>query len=480
MHVVMLTNTVAPDKTGGLERYVRELSGALVRAGVEVTVVAKRIRGEFPPRQIGADGVRLIRYPVPDKRDPTFALRYPVSVTRAVNRALATAGPDALLHGHFAVPAFAPALRRMSYMYTCHAPVHRELLSERQGSYFLPRPVQAGAVAGLRLAERAVLRRAGAVIVLSSFVRREVAALDPAVAAMTHLVPGGLDADRFSPAPPGTDPLDGLPEADRAWAAQARPLLVVVRRLVPRTGVPDLVRALPAVLRSIPGARLAVIGEGPLHGQVQAEISRLNLAAAVRLCGRVSDTALVAWYRAAGLAVTPTQELEGFGLATAEAMACGTPALVTPVGANPEVAGLLSGELITADRSPLAIGTALRRVLGSSGELAGLARLARGRVLHLGWDRVAQAHLELYQSRLGRTGAQPPGRYRTGATGPDRYRQPGTTQPGTTQPASAHPATAGPGATLPGPRTATESTGGPARSGSPGPTSAPASDRPRP
>ena len=47
------------------------------------------------------------------------------------------------------------------------------------------------------------------------------------------------------------------------------------------------------------------------------EIVRLGLSGSVTMLGRVSDEDLVSWYQRADLVITPTQELEGFGLATA-------------------------------------------------------------------------------------------------------------------------------------------------------------------
>ena len=42
MKVLMVTNAIAPDKLGGLERYVRELAATLVRKGHDVTTLSKR------------------------------------------------------------------------------------------------------------------------------------------------------------------------------------------------------------------------------------------------------------------------------------------------------------------------------------------------------------------------------------------------------------------------------------------------------
>ena len=67
---------------------------------------------------------------------------------------------------------------------------------------------------------------------------------------------------------------------------------------------------------------------------VEDAIERLGLEPAVRLLGRIGEEALVNWYRLATVSVMPTQSLEGFGLSTAESLACGTPVVATPLGGN--------------------------------------------------------------------------------------------------------------------------------------------------
>src|SRR5205085_4226651 len=155
-HVIIVTNALAPDKLGGLERYVRELAAGLVRQGMRVTVVAKRVDPDHPARELGPDGVAIVRHDVPSKRLRTFALRYPLQVAAAVWREVGHPEPGTVVHAHYAMPALPLALAGIPYLYTFHAPVYREALNERQGSYALPRVVQAPAVASLKGAEALV------------------------------------------------------------------------------------------------------------------------------------------------------------------------------------------------------------------------------------------------------------------------------------------------------------------------------------
>lgn len=385
MRVALVTNTV--NKSGGLERYVSELAGALSALGVNVTLVGKRLDPALPVNELRADGVRVVRTPVPSKSDPTFALRYPFVIALGAWRAVRGLAPDTIVHGHFAVPMLPFALTRRSYLLTFHAPVYRELLSERQGSYVLPGFVQGAAVAALREAERLVVRSARAITVLSEFMRSELALLSAPAATGARLLPGGIDTRRFSPGPTERP----------AWAERADPLLFAARRLAPRTGVTELIEAMPAILAAYPNALLAVAGTGGEESRARAAVERLGLGSRVLLLGRVSDEELVRCYRSADLSIMPTQELEGFGLATAEALACGTPVVGTPVGATPEILAPLDPRLVTADRSAPSIARGVIVVLSDPTLLDRVRHGARPRV-HPGmsWPTIAERFREEY------------------------------------------------------------------------------------
>src|SRR5262249_12378398 len=79
---------------------------------------------------------------------------------------------------------------------------------------------------------------------------------------------------------------------------------------------------------------------------LRTQVAALDLARHIRFLGFLPEAELPLAYRAADLAVVPTRALEGFGLTAAEALAAGTPPLVTPVGGLPEVVGGLSPALV--------------------------------------------------------------------------------------------------------------------------------------
>ena len=131
---------------------------------------------------------------------------------------------------------------------------------------------------------------------------------------------------------------------------------------------------------------------------LREQVTRLALEDSVRFVGRISDSDLVNSYRTADLVVMPSQALEGFGLTTAEALACGTPVVGTPIGATPELLAGIDPALVAADATPEGIAAAVVDVLSDSGRIAAIRRkLGEAVAGELSWRSVAPRYLEEYR-----------------------------------------------------------------------------------
>ena len=381
----MLTNAVAPDKLGGLERIVRELAAELVRRGSHVTVLAKQVNAENPRHEIGDDGVVVQRYRLAARSNPLFAPTYALYTARAVRASVRRAG-SAVIHAHFPVPALPLAHRHASRM--CTASTRRFIVSycsNGTGAIRSPAPSSQlpwrvfaapnGSSSGARRgSSSSASMRAQS---WSCWIRRPPSG--------ATLIAGGIDTRRFSPSSGGRD----------EWSAAAEPLLFTARRLTPRTGVLELLRAMPEIVRSLPRARLTIAGTGSSDSLLRQEVTRLGLPGSVRFVGRLSDADLVNSYRTADVVVMPSQALEGFGLTTAEALACGTPVVGTPIGATPELLGCIDSALVAADATPQGIAAAVTNLFADTELLAAIRlKLADGGTGNLSWQSVAPRYLE--------------------------------------------------------------------------------------
>jgi glycosyltransferase involved in cell wall biosynthesis len=179
--------------------------------------------------------------------------------------------------------------------------------------------------------------------------------MDPSKVAV---VPPALDLEHFSP-------LDGdVARARLGWPPGAK-IVLCVRRMVKRMGMGELIRAWERVVGDFPDALLVLAGDGVMRGELEAMAA--GVGSSVRFMGRLDDQLLPAAYAGADFSIVPSRALEGFGLVAAESLACGTPALVTPVGGLPGVVRGLDPRLVmgSARREDLEAG--LRRGL-SMGE----------------------------------------------------------------------------------------------------------------
>lgn len=213
-----------------------------------------------------------------------------------------------------------------------------------------------------RLLERAVYRRADRIITLSEAFARILVDVYKIPRAKLRVVPGAVDLAQFHPPPSKQEARKQL-----QWPVDA-PIFVAVRRLVPRMGLDNLIRALAVVRAEFPNVQLYIAGKGPLAASLQALVRSLKLEANVFLLGFVPEEQLLRMYQAADLNVVPTLALEGFGLAVAESLAAGTPTLVTPIGGLPEVIAELSPGLIARSPSAADLAVSLRNYL--SGQMA--------------------------------------------------------------------------------------------------------------
>jgi rhamnosyl/mannosyltransferase len=136
-------------------------------------------------------------------------------------------------------------------------------------------------------------------------------------------------------------------------------------------GLQYLLAALPAIA----GARLLVVGEGPMRPELERQIAALGLGERVILAGRVPAAQLPGCYRAADLFCLPASERsEAFGLVQVEAMSSGLPVISTELGTGTSYVNQ-HGESgwVVPPRDPAALAHAANALLADPAERQRLA-----------------------------------------------------------------------------------------------------------
>ncbi|MBI4400203.1 MAG: glycosyltransferase family 4 protein [Nitrospirae bacterium] len=376
----MLAEVSAATVIGGAERVLREQALGLHRQGHKVSVLARAPIGDLRS-QASVEDVVEYRYPVSRRNESAFVLSSVARSVHAFDHASRQGMPDVVIV-HQSLAGLGPILRHRrrarAWVYVCLSLAHEEYLSRTSAGATVLQRIRHGLNARVRRwCEHAVMRRCERVVVLSEFMKRRVLTVHGIPEPRLLVIPGAADPVRFRPA---EDPK----EVRRRLALPLnRLVLFTVRNLVPRMGLENLLRALASLREDLHGALVLIGGEGPLQTGLERLIQSLGLGEQVRLLGFVPESELPRYYQAADLVLMPTHQLEGFGLVTVEALACGTPVLGTPVGAIPEVLARVDPELVTDGTDAAALAAALRRILrrfrDQPGERARLS--AKGRAL---------------------------------------------------------------------------------------------------
>jgi glycosyltransferase involved in cell wall biosynthesis len=361
---------VAPETVSGGETYERELLVRLGRDGVAIDLILAR--GKPHPAV------------VPNWTVHRFAigrgLRWwvaPLVVPPAIARVARTA-PFDVLRVH-SLRYIGPSALWARWHLGLRVPViaHHHHLD--------PSPLN-------RHLERRVVDAVDRLVVGSEFARRQLAAELGARTEHVSVVPYGVDA-RFVPRPARA--------ALRArYELGEGPVVLFFGGLKARKNLPLLLDVWARVAPAHPAARLLIAGGGPLLDTLRRLAERRGLAASVRFSGYVPEAEKVDHFTLADVFVFPSA-MEGFGLAVAEAMACGVPVVASDRGSIPELLVDGEGGFVCDPERPEIFVERLGRLLADAPLRAKLGAANAERVDRaFRWERCVTATRRVYEDTL--------------------------------------------------------------------------------
>ena len=175
--------------------------------------------------------------------------------------------------------------------------------------------------------------------------------------------------------------------------------ILFVGTLEPRKNLLTLLRAYAQFRRQTGTGHKLVLGGGLgwLYQPIFAAVEELDLRDDVMFPGFIPDEELPLWYNAADIFVYPSL-YEGFGLPPLEAMACGTPTIVSDASSLPEVVG--DAALVVNPYSPDEWAAALSSLCNDAQLRAALASRGLKRARGFSWTRMARETIKVYQNVL--------------------------------------------------------------------------------
>ncbi len=317
---------------GGMNVYVRELSAALARSGVECEVFTRTESVDSPPVVDVEPGFRVHHVPA-GPRCPVAKEHLPELVgawTRGVGARLASLAasgrPVEAIHANYWLSGIAGhALKHqldLPLLVTFHT-------LDRVKADFSPEEISSEEPARRAEAEAAVVGCADAIVASCSVEANQLVELYGADPERIVIVAPGVDHAFFSPGDQA--------QARRALGLRADvPVVLFAGRIQPLKGLTVAVDALAAVREEGEGTLVVLGGPSGPHGEEEvAEVKRRvaahRLQGAVTLLPPQRHEILSTFYRASDVCVVPSHS-ESFGLVALEASACGIPVVASAVG----------------------------------------------------------------------------------------------------------------------------------------------------
>ena len=228
-----------------------------------------------------------------------------------------------------------------------------------------------------------VARRLSHIITVSQTASQHIAHTFGIPEDRMRVIYNGIDTDIFSPFP-------------KARRLENR-LLVVISRDTAVKGLRYMLEAL-AILRQKHPLELTVVAKGTDNNTTQRLISKLGIKDYVKFIDKIDTAELVHQYRLASVVVTPSI-YEGFGLPTAEAMACGAPVVSSTAGALPEVVG--DAGILVPPADVKALTEAIASLIVSPDKRKHFSKIGRKRILQMfNWQNTAKATADVYAEAI--------------------------------------------------------------------------------
>jgi len=349
MNILFVADVSIHKVIGGAERVLFEQSTRLAQRGHNVHILTRRLPGHKSNHQ-AIYGINEWRYNFDQTNAFSFIKSILLNCKKLFESLQSQYSFDCInFHQPFSALGVlrSPISKRIRKVYTCHSLSFEEFISRNprpcsavnRVSYFLN-------IQARKFVEERVIIKSDGITVLSRFTRDKLRSGYKILPNKVAIIPGGVDLKRFYPA------------TDRARIRQhlnipkEKMILFTVRNLVPRMGLENLIYAVKEVVESVPNIYLVLGGEGNLKNDLILLSQELGIENQVKFVGFVPEVELPDYYRMADIFVLPTIDLEGFGLVTLEALACGVPVLGTPVGGTVEILNRLDSQYLFKDTEP--------------------------------------------------------------------------------------------------------------------------------
>jgi len=395
LNILFVLDVFAFDTAGGVGTVFYEYAKGLVKRGHNVFVLFRR-RNERLPLRGTIDGIHFYTYDNNYKNVLLFMMCCVISTFKLFKEIIKKISLD-LINIHHPLPAIGISLkkesRKIAKVYSFYSPWDWE--------YKLDKSIYSRHLVGRfwtmvnsifrRLIEKRSLKKCEKIIVLSKYTKELLKEIHSIPCSKIEIIPGGVDMKKFRPAE------DQSLIRNKLSIPKNKSVLLTIRRLVPRMGIQNLIKAISLIVKERKDIVLIIGGKGSLEDSLKELTNSTGLEKYVRFVGFIEPEQLPLYYQAADLFILPTLELEGFGLVTLEALSSGLPVLGTPVGGTKEILGRLDPDLMFKDTSSDSIAELILDYSKNRKKLTDLKSKCRKYVeVNHSWDRSVRRIEEVF------------------------------------------------------------------------------------
>jgi glycogen(starch) synthase len=395
MKVLMMSWEYPPYLIGGLGQHVVELVPRLIEQGVEVHLVVPNMGGGvfnepllLPDGSPATNGSQVYRI---DSTGPqgdffTNAWHDNILIGEFCKYLIRTEGGFDLIHNHDWLTGFAAISAKHNFHLPLLATIHATEMGRNQGS------VHGYVQRSIHQSEWWLAYEAWRIIICSHFMEWEVETYFDVPGDKLDVIPNGVDPRTF-------DALRGhnLSQFRLGFAQPGEPIIYYVGRMVPEKGLSVLIDAVPLVLREWPHARFVLAGAGAYANDLKNKAYYLGVAGNVMFPGRIPDDVRDRLFMVADCAVFPSL-YEPFGMVALEAMAAGTPVVVSDVGGLAEVVDMHETGIKVHPNDPQSLAWGILHTLNNPQWSAQRVQNAERIVRTLyNWQRIAEMTIKTYE-----------------------------------------------------------------------------------
>ena len=257
---------------------------------------------------------------------------------------------------------------------------------DRIANYFMDR---------LAKLEEETAQNAMLIVTISNYSLEKIKQFYKVDEAKVRIVPNGVDIEKFQP-------LADRETAKRKFGLTDEPCVLFVGSLIPRKGLPFLVKAAKQIVKEKTNIKFLIVGEGPLRNQLNNSLKKANLSGNFKFLGNLKDDKLQAVYNCADVFALPSIQ-EGQGIVLFEAQACAIPVVAFNIGGvNEAVRNGETGLLVKAGNTD-EFADALLKLISDKSLQEKMGNAGRRFVIgNFTWDICAQKMLNVYSEALGR------------------------------------------------------------------------------